>query len=85
MKRMRNRTFIIAVLALTVGPGILIYGFTRTPLYGAIIKLLGTHTVLTIAIGLLAVLLAAALSSLVYGFVRDNETLRRRRRVRQGS
>jgi hypothetical protein len=77
---MRKRTFTIALIALAVGPGLLIYGLTRTSLYGAIVKFFGTTTMLVIAIVLLAVLIGAAVFAVLYGFAQDDEAPTRRRR-----
>lgn len=82
MKRMRTRKFVIVLIGLILGPALLFYGVSRTSLYGVMIGLFGKHTVLAIGILLLTVLIAAALLSLVYGFLEDHDSpLRRRRRA----
>lgn len=80
MRRMRTRTFTLALIALAVGPGLLIYGLIRTPLYGAMVKLLGTTTMLVLAAVLLAALIGIAVFAVVYGFAEDDEAPVRRRR-----
>lgn len=77
---MRTRTLIIvAALAVAVVPGLLIYGLTRTSLYGAIVNFFGTPLVLGIGIGILVALLGTALFALIYGFAQDDPVLGRRR------
>jgi hypothetical protein len=80
MKRMRTRTFTLALIALAVGPGLLIFGLVRTSLYGAMVKFLGTTTMLVVAIVLLAALIGVAVFAVVYGFSEDDEAPVRRRR-----
>jgi hypothetical protein len=80
---MRTRTFTIALLAIAVGPGLLIYGFTRTSLYRAMVKFFGTETMLVLALLLLAALIGAAVYAVFYGFAQEDDRTSRHRRRRR--
>ena len=81
---MRTRKLIVIAVVVAAIPGLLIYLLTRTRLYGVLLKLLGMHTMLAIAVVLLVALIAAAVFSLAYGFGVE-DPLRRSRRERRES
>ena len=86
MKRsaMRNSKLMCAALALAAVPGLALYLLARSSLFAKWVKLVGTPTMLALAIVLLALLLGAAIFTLVYGFDHD-EPPRRRRRSRRSA
>ncbi len=86
MEGMRTRTLVIvATLAVTLVPMLLIYGLTRTKLYGEMVKFVGTPAVLGIGVAILVALLGSAAFALIYGFVQDDPVFdrRRARRIRR--
>jgi hypothetical protein len=80
----RAPRLVFVALALAALPGLLLFMLARTSLFARLVKVVGTPTMLTVAIVLLAVLIGAAVFSLVYGFGTE-DPLRRQRRSRHGT
>jgi hypothetical protein len=80
----RAPKLILAALALAALPGLLLFMLARTSLFAKLVKLVGTPTMLALAILLLTVLIAAAVFAFVYGFGAD-DPLRRPHRSRRST
>jgi hypothetical protein len=71
---------LLGILAVLVLPFVVIYGLTRTSLFGSIIAALGENFVLAAAVLLLVILTLVSVVALIYGFGVEDPLKKKRHR-----